>query len=74
MFTSNMVLQRGVSDPVWGWAQPGQKVTVSIAGNTAVATAGQDGKWLVKLKPLPVGGPYKMEGVGPMGAYLSRLP
>ena len=73
MFTSNMVLQRGVPAPVWGWAEPGQKVTVRIAGATATATAGQDGKWMVKLKPLPVGGPYKMEVTGPQSLTFDNI-
>ncbi len=64
MFNSGMVLQRKVSDPVWGWTAPGQKVSVSIDRQTKDATAGSDGKWMVKLKPLPVGGPYKMEITG----------
>ena len=65
IFSSNMVLQRKIPVPVWGWAQPGQKVTVSIEGRTAAATAGDDGKWIAKLQPLPVGGPYKMRIEGP---------
>ena len=65
VFSSNMVLQRKIPVPVWGWTQPGQKVTVSIEGRSASATAGQDGKWMAKLQPLPVGGPYKMRIEGP---------
>lgn len=65
LFTDNMVLQRGVKDPVWGWTTPGAKVTVSIAGKTASAQAGPDGKWLVRLPVLPVGGPYTLSIKGP---------
>src|SRR5262249_32858351 len=60
VFGSNMVLQRKIPVPVWGWAQPDQKITVSIEGRSATATAGSDGKWMVKLAPQPVGSPYKM--------------
>ncbi len=60
MFSSNMVLQRGISDPVWGWTTPGTKVTVSIGSQSVSGVAGADGKWMVKLKPLPVGGPYTL--------------
>jgi sialate O-acetylesterase len=38
--------------PVWGTASPGEKVTVSFAGQTKSAEAGQDGKWKVVLDPL----------------------
>jgi len=45
IFGDHMVLQQGVSVPVWGWADPGERVTVSIAGQTQSATAGADRKW-----------------------------
>ena len=49
---SNMVLQRDLPVPVWGWAEAGEKVTVSFAGQTKTAKAGDDGKWMVKLDKL----------------------
>ncbi len=52
IFGSNMVLQRDVPLPVWGWAAPGEKVTVSIAGQTVTARADDAGQWRVKLAPL----------------------
>ena len=48
----NMVLQREMPVPVWGWADPGEKVTVTFAGQSKSATAGADGKWMVKLDAL----------------------
>ena len=39
VFGDNMVLQQGQRVPVWGKAAPGEKVTVSFAGQTATATA-----------------------------------
>ncbi len=30
LFTNNMVLQRDASDPVWGWANPGTTITVTV--------------------------------------------
>ena len=52
IFTSEMVLQCDREAPVWGWADPGEKVTVSFAGQTVSAVAGADGKWTVKLAPM----------------------
>jgi sialate O-acetylesterase len=52
LFTDHMVLQRGVPAPVWGWAEPGARVMVKFAGQDMSTTAGADGKWLLKLKPL----------------------
>jgi hypothetical protein len=38
--------------PVWGWAEPGSKVTVAFSGQPKTATADQLGKWMVKLDPM----------------------
>jgi sialate O-acetylesterase len=48
IFGDNMVLQQQAV-PVWGWAAPGETVTVKFAGQTKSARAGTDGRWLVKL-------------------------
>jgi len=48
----NMVLQSGQAAPIWGWAGPGAAVTVTMAGRTATARAGADGRWLVRLPAL----------------------
>lgn len=53
IFSDNMVLQRDVPVPVWGWAKPGEKVTVKFAGQEQQATADDDGVWSVKLARLP---------------------
>lgn len=52
LFSDHLVLQRGKPIPVWGWADAGEAVTVSIAGQTQPATAGDDGRWRVTLQPL----------------------
>jgi len=51
-FFDNMVLQRGMEVPVWGWSKPGTKVAVEFAGQKKTATAGKDGQWMVELDPL----------------------
>jgi len=60
IFGDNMVLQRGTALPIWGWAEPGEKITVEIAKQSATATADQSGRWMVKLKPLSAGGPHEL--------------
>jgi sialate O-acetylesterase len=57
LFADHAVLQRELPLPIWGTASDGEKVTVSLAGQTATTTA-KDGKWQVKLKPLKAGGPH----------------
>ena len=73
LFTDNMVLQRGQSDPVWGWTTPGATVAVSIAGKSASAVAGADGKWTAKLPSLPVGGPYTLRIAGPQTVLCANV-
>lgn len=60
MFSENMVLQRDQPGAVWGWAKPGEKVAVTLAGQSASAVAAADGKWRAQLPPLPAGGPHVM--------------
>ncbi len=52
VFSDHMVLQRNVELPVWGWAAPGEKVTVSFGAASATAVAAADGKWLARLPKL----------------------
>ncbi|CAA6691689.1 MULTISPECIES: sialate O-acetylesterase [unclassified Lentimonas] len=54
IINSQMVLQHGVNAPIWGWADVGETVSVSFAGQTKDTTAGADGKWMVHLDPLDV--------------------
>ena len=49
IFTDNMVLQRDAEIPVWGLADAGEKVSVTLGEATATATADKDGRWKAKL-------------------------
>jgi len=61
----NMVLQRGGSTPIWGWADAGEKVTVAATwGGKAEATADQDGKWMVKVELPTSAGPFEITIAG----------
>lgn len=51
LFTDNMVLQRGLAAPIWGWADDGEQITVEINGKK-VQTIAKDGKFKVKLPKL----------------------
>ncbi|MEZ6056178.1 MAG: sialate O-acetylesterase [Planctomycetaceae bacterium] len=55
VFGSHMVLQREMPVPVWGWAEAGEEVTVSIREQSKSTVAGDDGRWKVTLEPLTVG-------------------
>ena len=52
LFGDHMVVQANAPIPVWGWADPGESVTVTLADKTARTTTGADGKWRVNLAPL----------------------
>ena len=60
IFGDHMVLQRNHDNPVWGWADAGEKVTISIGGQAHTTKADRDGNWKVTLKPLPAGGPHRL--------------
>jgi sialate O-acetylesterase len=63
LFSDGVVLQRGVSVPIWGTANDGEKVTVEFQGQKVVTTA-KDGRWLVRLKRLKAGGPFTLSITG----------
>lgn len=64
IFTSHLVLQRDMANPVWGQADPGEAVTVTLGKQSHKAKAGADGRWSVKLDPLPAGGPHEIVVAG----------
>jgi sialate O-acetylesterase len=67
LFSDGMVLQQGVGCPVWGTAEPGEEISVSLdAKNVAVKArtiqAEADGRWKITLpiSTIKAGGPYKL--------------
>src|SRR5947207_6563605 len=64
VLSDRMVLQQGAPVRIWGWADPGEAVTVNFLGQKPSATADSSGKWKVFLQPVPAGGPYKMTVTG----------
>ncbi len=67
----NMVLQRDMPVPIWGWADKGEEVTVSVAGQTLSAKASDDGRWKVILAKLGVGQPLEMTIKGSSGNVIT---
>lgn len=51
-FNKGMILQHGVKHPVWGMAEPGEKVTVEFAGQKMETVADKAGEWQVILEPM----------------------
>lgn len=52
VLTSNMILQRGQTVPIWGTALPSEPVSITFAGQTKHAFADAEGRWLVNLDPM----------------------
>jgi sialate O-acetylesterase len=55
VFGDHMVLQSGMPVPVWGWAEPGEQITVRLGDQLSRTTVtGRDGQWKVAIGPLPI--------------------
>jgi len=59
-FGDHMVLQRNVPLPIWGWAAPGEQVTVRLARQSQQAITDATGVWRVSLPKMRAGGPYTL--------------
>ncbi len=70
LFTSGMVLQRGLEVPVWGWSAAGETIRITFAGKNYSGTVDADGKWMVRLPAMAAGGPYKMHVIAKSGEFL----
>ncbi|MBD3674000.1 MAG: sialate O-acetylesterase [Planctomycetaceae bacterium] len=60
IFGSHMVLQRDIPCKVWGWADAGEDVTVTIGEQKHSAKADEKGNWSLHLEPLQAGGPHQL--------------
>src|SRR5688500_11328435 len=60
IFGDHVVLQRDAKIPVWGTAEPDEKVTISAAGQSKTATADAKGKWRVVLDPIDAHEPIEL--------------
>ncbi|HYO21362.1 MAG TPA: sialate O-acetylesterase [Flavisolibacter sp.] len=62
IISDNMVLQQNSKVALWGWASPGEKVTVTNSWNkkATTVTADASGKWLTYVSTAKAGGPYQL--------------
>lgn len=60
VFSNGMVLQQNTEVIFWGWANPGEKITISVDWSTKEksVTADAQGKWQTSIKTVKAGGPY----------------
>ena len=66
IFSDHMVLQRDAQVAVWGWADPGEEVTVEPSWSDAAVTlsADADGRWRTAVATGPAGGPHSLSIAG----------
>lgn len=55
LISDHMVLQRDRSVKIWGWANPGENVAVTLGDQRKETVTSDEGKWEVLLDPLPAG-------------------
>ena len=63
-FSDNMVLQRNVKIPVWGWAKPNEKIEVKFHKQIKNTITDDKGNWSVKLDIEKAGGPFQLNILG----------
>jgi beta-galactosidase len=66
IFSDQMVLQQKTGATIWGWAGPGEKVTVAASWSKETVSARADaaGRWQLILKTPAAGGPYTLQITG----------
>jgi sialate O-acetylesterase len=64
ILSDHMLLQQQTPVRIWGWADPGEPVTVSFLGQKVSGKAGADGRWALFLKPLRAGQAGEMTVAG----------
>jgi sialate O-acetylesterase len=60
LISDHMVLQQGREIQLWGKADAGETITVSLAGHTATTTADVDRHWSARLPAMSAGGPFTL--------------
>ncbi len=60
LFRDHAVLQRDRPVRIWGWAQSGEGVSVSVAGSSVRTRADANGRWIATLPALKAGGPHTL--------------
>lgn len=73
IFSDNMVLQREVPINIWGTADRGERVRVTLQGQTQTTRADRSGNWQVKMDPLTPGGPYELTIQGKNNITFSNI-
>jgi hypothetical protein len=60
VFSDHAVLQRDQPITVWGTADAGQALTLTLNGRSVSGEADKNGRWRLQLPQQPAGGPYTL--------------
>ena len=61
LFSDGAVLQRQKPLPLWGWANPNENVSVTLAGQAKSVRADAGGRWSVEFAAMEAGGPFELK-------------
>ncbi len=61
LISDGVVLQREQEINLWGWASPGERIRIEVAGERLRARADGAGRWSATLPAQPAGGPFTMQ-------------
>ena len=73
LLSDHAVLQREAPIHIWGWADPGEAVTVTFRQQHSATIADALGQWSVYLAPEKAGGPYTLAIAGTNTITLSDI-
>jgi sialate O-acetylesterase len=60
VLASHMVLQRDRPIHLWGWADAGEKISISLNGADRSTATNPAGRWSIYLPPQAAGGPFQL--------------
>jgi sialate O-acetylesterase len=60
LVSDGIVFQRNAPITVWGWADPGERITLTFLNKTYKARASKQGEWRIVLPEQAAGGPYTL--------------
>lgn len=73
LISNGMILQRDQKVKLWGWASPGEKISIQFNGQTLNTTCSENLRWEATLAPMKAGGPYQMTVTGENTIVLKEI-
>lgn len=62
VISDHMVLQQNTEVKLWGWCEPGEKISIKVGWDTTTYTTLGNGnaRWTINVKTFAAGGPYSI--------------